>query len=163
MDLDKIQSLMHSFERSDIRELKIDEGNFHLYLSKNGNKQVIPEEVKHDNSSSEKNIKGQAEKEDGSELGMQEKTQSGVVLIKAPVTGTISLQSDQDENPYVKVGLRVERGAKIASIKAFKKEISVESNISGTVTAINVKNGDLVQKGETLIAVEVDRKQNVAN
>ena len=35
MDLQAISSLMDQFEDSDIRELKIDEGDFHLYLSKN--------------------------------------------------------------------------------------------------------------------------------
>ncbi len=35
MDLQAISSLMDQFEDSDIRELKIDEDDFHLYLSKN--------------------------------------------------------------------------------------------------------------------------------
>ena len=38
MDLEKIQALMKQFEDSDLRELKIDDGDFHFYLSKNKNK-----------------------------------------------------------------------------------------------------------------------------
>ena len=38
MDLEKIQALMNQFEDSDLRELKIDDGDFHFYLSKNKNK-----------------------------------------------------------------------------------------------------------------------------
>ena len=42
MEFSDIQKLMTAFEKSATRELKIDDQDFHLYLSKNENAAVTP-------------------------------------------------------------------------------------------------------------------------
>lgn len=147
MDLDKIQVLMDRFEDSDIRELKIDEGNFHLYLSKNKLNQkatVKPNAVEKQTSTEEKTTPTQAPAE----------TKPEGSPVKAPIVGIVYLQSKPGEPAFVNVGDHVKKGDTIAIIEAMKMMTEIKSDVTGTVSAINVENEDLVEVGQPLITVK---------
>ena len=52
------------------------------------------------------------------------------------------------------VGQRVEEDETIMVLESMKMEIPVTSPISGTVTAILVSEGEVVQEGQTVAVVE---------
>ena len=54
----------------------------------------------------------------------------------------------------VTVGDRVERGDTLVVLEAMKMELPVKAASSGTVEAINCREGDLVQPGTPLIEIE---------
>ncbi|EEJ72815.1 acetyl-CoA carboxylase biotin carboxyl carrier protein [Lactobacillus ultunensis] len=147
MDLDKIQVLMDRFEDSDIRELKIDEGNFHLYLSKNKADQKSPVKV---NTTKEQTVT--KEESAPKQAPIKEKPEGKPV--KAPIVGIVYLQSKPGEPAFVNVGDHVKKGDTIAIIEAMKMMTEIKSDITGTVSAINVENEDLVEVGQPLITVK---------
>ena len=53
----------------------------------------------------------------------------------------------------VKVGDSVKVGQEVAVLEAMKMENSIESTVSGTVTAIHVNNGDSVLEGAGIVSI----------
>ena len=133
MDLEKIQALMNQFEDSDLRELKIDDGDFHFYLSKNKNKvtQTVQPVV-------------------------QENIDTKVKPVKAPIVGVVYLQAKPGQPAFINVGDHVKKGDTICVIEAMKMMTEVKSTLTGTVSEIKVENEDLVEVGQPLITVKED-------
>lgn len=155
MDLDKIQAIMKRFENSDMRELKLDEGNFHLYLSKNKNNQVQT-----NGSASVQEAKEKLEQEQTSPKTVKAPVNAAKpaasASVKAPIVGIVYLQAKPGADPYVKVGDHIQKGQTVAIIEAMKMMTEIKSKISGTVTKIDVENEDLVEVDQPLISVKED-------
>lgn len=147
MDLENISKLMNQFEDSDLREFKLDQGDFHLYLSKNKqNKQVAVQNTPAKNPQVTTETKA-----------VQVKTPaSSDTSVKAPIVGIVYLQAKPGQPSFVKVGDHVEKGQTICIIEAMKMMTEVKSDVSGVVTSIEVENEDLVEVDQPLIMVKED-------
>jgi len=53
----------------------------------------------------------------------------------------------------VEVGARVEIGDEVALLESMKMEIPVIADTAGTVTAVKVAAGDVVQEGDVLLVL----------
>lgn len=152
MDLQAISNLMDQFEDSDIRELKIDEGDFHLYLSKNKvNKiQNKPAPVVENKEPTSKTLVKSEDTEVESTSDVKD------AAVKAPIVGIVYLQAKPGQPAFVKVGDHVKKGQTVCIIEAMKMMTEIKSTLTGTVTAINVENEDLVEVDQPLISVKED-------
>lgn len=74
--------------------------------------------------------------------------------ITAPMVGTFYASPSPDEAPYVKEGDTVSKGQVVCIVEAMKLMNEIESEFSGKITKICVKNGDSVEIGQTLMYVE---------
>lgn len=151
MDLQTISSLMKQFEDSEMRELKIDDGDFHLYLSKN--------KQNHSDKQAQISVPVQTAQENTKaveEESKEEKTEDQGKAVKAPIVGIVYLQAKPGQPPLVHVGDHVKKGQTVCIIEAMKMMTEVKSNLTGTVTAINVENEDLVEVDKPLITVKED-------
>ena len=74
-------------------------------------------------------------------------------IVTAPLVGTFYAAPAEDEEPFVKVGERVEKGQIVAIIEAMKLMNEIESDFAGTVTEVFVENGQSVEYGQPLFAV----------
>ena len=148
MDLEKIQALMNQFEDSDLRELKIDDGDFHLYLSKNKNK--VTQTVQPTVQKTAKKV------EETAQPVVQENIDTKVKPVKAPIVGVVYLQAKPGQPAFINVGDHVKKGDTICVIEAMKMMTEVKSTLTGTVSEIKVENEDLVEVGQPLITVKED-------
>lgn len=129
---------MADFNQSSMRELKINDGDFHLYLSKNQTssapaaKTPAPTPVTVEDSK-EKPVADQQ--------------------IKAPLVGTVYLQAKPKQPPYVHVGSHVHVGDVVCVIEAMKMMTEVKAKVAGVVKAVNVENGELVEVDQPLITL----------
>jgi|tagenome__1003787_1003787.scaffolds.fasta_scaffold20541922_2 acetyl-CoA carboxylase biotin carboxyl carrier protein len=57
---------------------------------------------------------------------------------------------------YVDLGDSVSPGDTVVLLESMKMEIPVLVDVSGTVQAVNVEGGDVVQEGDVLVSVSVD-------
>lgn len=78
----------------------------------------------------------------------------GTKVIKAPIVGTFYQSSAPDEEPFVKVGDTVSEGDVVCIIEAMKFMNEVNSEVSGTITEILVKDGEFVEYGQELFRVK---------
>lgn len=155
MKLTEIQTLMKQFEDSEMRELKIDDNDFHLYLSKNklNHAEQVAKPVVKDPSTSEPET---SSKSASTEIQAKKAAPENATAVKAPLVGVVYLQAKPGQPPYVKVGDHVNKGDTICIIEAMKMMTEVKSTVSGTVTEIKVENEDLVEVDQPLIMVKED-------
>lgn len=149
MDLDKIQTIMDKFEDSSIRELKIDEDDFHLYLNKNKISQTAPPmPTKNEESKEAPTSENVANKKEESEESLS--------AVTAPLVGVVYLQAKPGQPAYVKPGDHIKKGDTVCIIEAMKMMTEVKSKISGTVVEVKVENEDLVEVDQPLVMVRED-------
>lgn len=141
MDFEKIQQLIQMFESSNTRELKIDDNDFHIYLTKNVSKEPT-QEMKFKPSKTQQVSKVKENKK----------------AITAPLVGTVYLSSSPTTKPYVQVGSHVNKGDIVCVIEAMKLMTEVKSEVTGIIEKINVENGELVEVGQPLFSVSRERK-----
>ena len=74
--------------------------------------------------------------------------------VKSPLVGTFYSASAPDAAPYVQVGDTVKKGQVLGIVEAMKLMNEIESEYDGTVKAILVKNGDLVEFDQPMFVIE---------
>ena len=78
----------------------------------------------------------------------------GLHNVTSPMVGTFYESPSPESDPFVQVGDRVKAGQTIAIIEAMKIMNQIEAEISGTVRAILVEDGQPVEYGEPLIVID---------
>ena len=78
----------------------------------------------------------------------------GTEVIKAPIVGTFYQSSAPGEDPFVKVGDVIAEGDVVCIIEAMKFMNEVNSELSGTIMEVLVKDGDFVEYGQPLFRVK---------
>lgn len=74
--------------------------------------------------------------------------------VKSPMVGTFYRASAPGAKPFVEVGDTVKEGDTICIVEAMKILNEIECDKSGTVTQILVQNGQAVEYGQPLFAIE---------
>ncbi|MDQ0314779.1 acetyl-CoA carboxylase biotin carboxyl carrier protein [Amorphus orientalis] len=75
-------------------------------------------------------------------------------VVKSPMVGTAYRSPEPGARPYVEVGDTVEQGQTIMIVEAMKTMNQIPSPRSGRVTAVHVEDGQPVEFGEPLVAIE---------
>jgi acetyl-CoA carboxylase biotin carboxyl carrier protein len=74
--------------------------------------------------------------------------------IVAPLTGVYYSAPSPSTPPFVNPGDTIHVGQVVALVEAMKVFNEIQSEIAGRVVALVAQNGEVVQKGDTLIKVE---------
>jgi acetyl-CoA carboxylase biotin carboxyl carrier protein len=74
--------------------------------------------------------------------------------VTAPMVGTYYAAATPGGKPFVDIGSDVATGDTLCIIEAMKMMNQIESDKSGKVTAVLVKNGDPVEFGQPLFIIE---------
>lgn len=82
--------------------------------------------------------------------------EKNIVEIKSPMIGTFYSSANPDSPPFVSVGHHVSKGQVVCIIEAMKLFNEIESEVSGTITRMNVENATPVEYDEVLFVVEPD-------
>lgn len=78
----------------------------------------------------------------------------GPRVLRAPIVGTVYRAPAPDEAPFVEVGARVRKGQVLCLIEAMKLMHEIDAEEDGTVVAIFIENGQAVEYGERLLAID---------
>ena len=73
--------------------------------------------------------------------------------VKAPLVGTFYAAPSEGADPFVSVGDVVKKGQVIGIVEAMKLMNEVESEFDGTVEAVLVENGEMVEYGQPLVVI----------
>ncbi len=74
--------------------------------------------------------------------------------VVSPMVGTFYSAPSPDAAPFVEVGSTVAKGDKVCIIEAMKLMNEIESEVSGKVLEICVKDGSPVEYGQVLMYIE---------
>lgn len=75
-------------------------------------------------------------------------------IIKSPMVGTFYLKPSPDAQSFVEVGQEVKKGEVLCIIEAMKLMNEIESDYSGKIKEILVKDGEAVDYGKELFVIE---------
>jgi acetyl-CoA carboxylase biotin carboxyl carrier protein len=83
----------------------------------------------------------------------------GFFVQKSPIVGTFYAAPAPSAPPFVKVGDSVEVGQVLCIIEAMKLMNELEAEVAGEVVRVYVENGQPVEYGQSLFAIEPARKK----
>lgn len=152
MEYEKIIELINDFGNSKLNNLKLDfPDGTKIDMSKNEEKVKIVENIEMPNS--QKTLDDGKDYVQTKETINENKSKKGKIMT-SPMVGTFYLKPSPNAEPYVKVGQNVKKGDVLCIIEAMKLMNEIESEYSGTVTEICVKDGQPVEYGQVLMYVE---------
>jgi acetyl-CoA carboxylase biotin carboxyl carrier protein len=83
----------------------------------------------------------------------------GLFIMKSPIVGTFYSSPAPNAPPFVKVGDTVHVGQVICIIEAMKLMNELEAEVAGPIVRAYVENGQPVEYGQSLFAIEPARKK----
>lgn len=91
-----------------------------------------------------------------SDESSEEKTEESSVagnIVKSPMVGTFYIKPSPTSKPYVEIGGEVKKGDTLCIIEAMKLMNEIESEFSGKIAEIYVKDGETVEYGTPLFRI----------
>ena len=85
---------------------------------------------------------------------MTETQETAGKVITSPLVGVFYAAPSEEAAPFVQVGDHVQKGQTVAIVEAMKLMNEIESECTGTIKEIFVKNGQSVEYGQPLFRVE---------
>ncbi len=152
MDLRKIKKLIDLLEASTLAELEIKEGEEIVRLSR------IPKGMASALNAPAPQVHAVAPMTAPTTTVPIAAQPTGETLpaghvVKAPMVGTFYVSANPESPPYVKVGQSVKAGDVLGIIEAMKMFNQIEADVSGTVAAILVNDGQPVEFDEPMFVI----------
>jgi acetyl-CoA carboxylase biotin carboxyl carrier protein len=164
MDLRKIKKLIDLLEESNLAELEIKEGEEVVRLSRIPKgipmqMQAMVPPVTHVHVEQQRPSGGVPSQQHhgghhagGDDSGGGKALPEGHVM-RSPMVGTFYASSSPEAPAFAKIGQQVKAGETLGIIEAMKMFNQIEADVSGTVAAILVNNGQPVEFDEPLFVI----------
>jgi len=148
MDIRKVKKLMELLEQSGMAEIEIKEGEESVKISRFGNAPLMTPIVSQQPAAmvTPSQVESTTAANKGSEVSGD--------LISSPMVGTYYSAPSPSAKPFVTVGQHINKGDTVAIIEAMKIMNQIETDHSGTVVEILVKDGEAVEFGQALILIQ---------
>jgi len=159
MDIRKIKKLIDLFEKSDIGELEVKEGEESIRINSKSN---VPVTVVQPNipiateQSSQPTVAAAATPAPAVVEAKNVADAPAVEIghtIKSPMVGTFYRASSPDSAPFIEVGQSVKVGDTICIVEAMKMMNQIEADKSGIVEKILIEDGEPVEYGQALVLI----------
>jgi acetyl-CoA carboxylase biotin carboxyl carrier protein len=150
MDLRKLKKLIDLVQESGIAELEITEGEEKVKIVKGG--RAVPEMVAMLPAPAAAAPATIATPAPPPPAEVPSKVEGHV--LKSPMVGTFYRAPSPGAKPFVEVGDTVKVGQTVCIIEAMKLLNEIEADKDGVVKAILAENGQPVEYGEPLLAIE---------
>lgn len=152
MDIRKIKKLIELVEESGINELEITEGEEAVRISRGGSAPMMPMQYSVAPQMAAPAAAPAAAPVAAPAAAAQPEI-SGQVQ-KSPMVGTFYRSSSPGAKAFAEVGQKVSKGDTLCIIEAMKMMNQIEAEVSGTIKAILVENGEPVEFDEPLFVIE---------
>jgi acetyl-CoA carboxylase biotin carboxyl carrier protein len=159
---DKLKYLIEEFERSSLYVVHIRRGDIEIMLSRSPTtslfaspRSAVPTQLQ--GSASSPVPQSQLASPLPSESSrIPADIQPGCAVVVAPNIGAFYRSPKPGAAPYVEVGQKVAVGDELCLIEVMKLFTSVRAEVTGTVKAILVADGAMVDPDQPLFAIEVE-------
>lgn len=151
MDIRKVKKLMELLEESGMSEIEIKEGEDSVKISRYGNS---PAPAQHPIQSFVQQQAPVSSAPTSQTASPNEQPQETGQSVTSPMVGTFYSAPSPTAKPFVSIGQKINQGDTVGIIEAMKIMNQIESDQSGTVIEILVKDGEAVEFGQSLIVVE---------
>ena len=143
MEYEKIKQLMNDMGNSKLTNIDIE--------FPDGTKLSMKKENVIVNNTSTNNIIETTNSEENAKIEIKR----NVKIVKSPMVGTFYAKPAPDKNAYVEAGTSVKTGDTLCIIEAMKLMNEIESEISGKIIEILVKDGETVEYGTPMFKIAI--------
>ncbi len=154
MNLKEIKELIEMLKGTDISELEIERSGVKVRLRKGGDVTFHPVMPRMEYPPAAIVAPAVAEAPLAPAEKPAEPAKTEQIKVTAPIVGTFYRASSPDKPPYVEVGDIVKKGQILCIIEAMKLMNEIESETSGKIVQILLENGQPVEYGQPLLAIE---------
>jgi acetyl-CoA carboxylase biotin carboxyl carrier protein len=156
MDIRKVKKLIELLEESNINEIEIKEGEESVRISRSGSAgapvnyvaQMPPAQAMPMPAAVPSAAPAPAAE---APAAAAPAVDGNAVL--SPMVGTFYRSPSPEAPPFIEVGQTVKAGEVLCIVEAMKMMNQIESDRSGTVTAIHVENGEPVEFDQPLVTI----------
>ncbi len=133
MDLRKIKKLIELVEESSISELEVKSGDEAIRIARPLTGSLAANQLERQPARL-----------------VPEQTAATTNVVRAPMAGTFYKAPEPGAEPFVRVGQRVEVGDVVCIIESMKMMNEITTEFPGTVSAIDIVNGEAVASEQVL-------------
>lgn len=157
LKIQEIIEIMKAMGDSNLDEFEYEQDEFKLKLKKHKNEVVYQQapaavnyEVKQVTSPVVEAKSGTEQQEKPSEVAAD----ANLHRIESPMVGTFYAAPSPEDEPYVKVGDKVNENTVVCIVEAMKLFNEIEAEVKGEIVEVLVENGQLVEYGQPLFLVK---------
>jgi acetyl-CoA carboxylase biotin carboxyl carrier protein len=154
MDLKHIKSLLQLISEADVNEVYIEEGDFKIKIKKRSEATYVSAPPAAPAPVASVVVPSAAAAPASAPAAPAPSASAATASIKSPIVGTFYAAGSPDAKPFVSVGDVISKGQPLCIIEAMKIMNEIESDMSGKVVAIHVKNGQPVEFDQPLFEIE---------
>ncbi len=156
MDIRKIKKLIELLEDSDVSEIEIVEGEESVRIARNNGVVMTPQMPMQGYAPAQQAVTAAPAPAAPSTAagGSGDDLLPPGTIIESPMVGTFYSSSSPTTKAFVEIGQSISKGETLCIIEAMKIMNQIEAEISGTVRAILVEDGQPVEYGEPLIVID---------
>lgn len=152
MNVKEIKELIEILDKTSITELKIEEKDLKIKISKEKKTEVIYETVSKPAIVREEVVIENNTVSNISESNISVKNENDEV-VKSPIVGTYYSAASPENPVFVKIGDKVKSGQTLCIVEAMKIMNEIKSDVDGEVIDILVENEDIVEFNQPLIVI----------
>ena len=136
MDLEQIEKLVEIIEKSTLKEITVEEGNWKINLKRENNSEI---------QNVQKNIERKTEI-------VEEPDEES--FITSPIVGTFYSAASPETPAFVRVGDTVKKGQPVCIVEAMKLMNEINCDFDCEIEAVLVSNEQKVEYGQPLFRVK---------
>ena len=141
METKKLKEFIKFMENNNLNELEIEEDGKRIRLKKNSSDQPV--------------VISQTPSQTQTPVAPESMPrESNTLEIKSPMVGTFYASPSPGAKPYVEIDTVIKTGDIVCIVEAMKLMNEIKAEVGGKVVQILVKNGDPLEFGQTLFAIE---------
>lgn len=176
MNFKAIEEMIHVMDESSLGYLEVDWDEVSIIMKKKGesgvtriNGNIKKQELKKNPDENKNFNKEEADKgkekrdikdiiEEKEEIKKDDiKEDKNIKDIKSPIVGTFYSKASPDKPNYVNIGDKVKKGDVLCIIEAMKIMNEIQSDVNGEIVDIMVKNEEMVEYGQNLFKIKLDK------
>ncbi|QXM06606.1 acetyl-CoA carboxylase biotin carboxyl carrier protein [Crassaminicella indica] len=145
MNIKDIKELLLTIDQTSIQRVDIEQKDLKISVTKSSSDYHTSYEINKNEMKIEKAVE-----DDNENIFVDDED---LYIVKSPIVGVFYAAPSPDAKAFVQVGDRVEKGQPICIIEAMKIMNEIQSEESGQVVEILVKNEDIVEYGQPLMKI----------
>lgn len=157
---ENLRYLIEEFNRSGLRELHLRKGDFELLLSHTDHAQPRARPVANAQAPAIRPAPVTSQAAPAAPAPKPAATTGmdleGATIVTAPNLGTFYRSPKPGSPPFVELGQAVSAGTELCLIEVMKLFTTVRSSLSGTIVAVLVEDGAMVEADQPLFAIRED-------
>jgi acetyl-CoA carboxylase biotin carboxyl carrier protein len=150
----RVKSLAEALEGSDVAELELAENGTRIFLRRRTQMAPAPAHPAAASPLNRPRARRGALAGSGGAAATAAPEAEPTIAVVAPLTGVFYLRPSPSSGAFCQPGEAVHPGQVVCIVEAMKVFNEIQCEVSGTVTAVVPKDGQLVQKGDALIRVK---------